>query len=107
MKKPLLLICVPILLSMAGCGPGLSYDSSNASKSKKTKVKKFEFNLLKDSISYEIEMSGPGECTTGKLRFFSKAEFCEGLLDEDLNSHCALKRRTQMHERYCRPIPEI
>jgi hypothetical protein len=71
-----LLLIVLSLSSLAACG---STEASDESKSEK--------------YTYEFEFNG---CKTGKHSFSSKSEYCEALLDDDLNHGCARSMREDM-----------
>jgi hypothetical protein len=40
-------------------------------------------------------------CSTGRQTFRNANEFCQALLDEKLNSNCAIEARRELHKKHC------
>lgn len=52
-----------------------------------------------ESYQYSYNING---CDTGVRTFSSKADLCAGLLNDQLNNHCAKSARTKQYETECK-----
>ncbi len=55
-----------------------------------------------ENLSYDFTQNG---CATGKQSFSSKTDYCAGLLNDDLNHHCALSMREKTYQSACGELP--
>jgi len=84
-------VCVLLFLALIGCN----------NKDKNTNYHKnsnAQFENESISLSYEFDFNG---CKTGKHIFKSRADYCNALLDENLNNSCAIDLRTNLYNNQC------
>jgi hypothetical protein len=105
----LTVIIVGLVLAACGRTPQKILDQGSGTsgfqtdKTSNTSVESIEVpRWIDGALSYNGYFLSDDSCQTGSHYFASFDQYCQGLLNEELNNYCAAGKRQTIHDRNCK-----